>query len=100
MIAKRTDANQAEVIEALRRECAGVFIQSLAGVGCGTPDLLVCWRGRVTLIEIKDGDKPPSHRCLTDPECRWHKLAAAAGVEVFTVTSGAEAVAAVQEEGR
>lgn len=41
--APRTDANQAEIVAALRTR--GALVQSLAGVGAGVPDLLVGWRG-------------------------------------------------------
>lgn len=68
--ASRTDANQAEIVRALRQ--AGCTVQSLATVGKGCPDLLVGKAGRNWLLEIKDGSKPPSARKLTDDENRWH----------------------------
>ncbi|MHC4753292.1 MAG: hypothetical protein ACYTFW_25940 [Planctomycetota bacterium] len=41
-------------------------------VGNGFPDIVVGYRGRNYLIEIKDGSKPPSKRKLTSDEREWH----------------------------
>ena len=65
----KVDANQREIVAALRR--AGASVQSLAPVGKGVPDLLVGFRGRNVLLEVKDGQKPPSARKLTDDEQVW-----------------------------
>jgi Holliday junction resolvase len=64
--AARVDANQAEVVKALRK--AGCSVRSLASVGDGMPDLLVGY-GRVNvLLEVKDGSKPLSKQRLTKDE--------------------------------
>lgn len=68
--APRLDANQPEIVRALR--AAGCSVQSLAALGDGVPDLLVGWLGRNYLLEVKDGSLPPSRRRLTDDEERWH----------------------------
>lgn len=68
--AARTDDNHADVVAALR--AAGACVQSLAAIGKGCPDLLV-WsaaKGYV-LLEVKDGDKFPSHRKLTADQTKW-----------------------------
>lgn len=67
--AARTDRNQAEIVEALRR--CGASVQSLASVGGGVPDLLVGFKGQTLLIEVKDGQKPPSGRELTQDQAEW-----------------------------
>jgi len=69
----KVDANQADIVEALR--AAGCFVQSLAGVGKGNPDLLVGSEGKWFLLEVKDGSKSPSGRKLTDDEISWHRKA-------------------------
>lgn len=69
--AARVDANQAEVVMALRR--IGASVQVLHTVGRGCPDILVGYRGRCYLFEIKDGAKYPSARKLTPEEEKWHK---------------------------
>lgn len=66
----KVDANQAEIVKALRK--AGCRVQSLAVVGDGCPDLLV--KGpddRIHLFEVKDGAKVPSARKLTEAEQRF-----------------------------
>lgn len=67
--ARRTDDNHAAVVDALRK--AGAVVRSLAKVGDGCPDLLVGYRGRTLLLEVKDGSKPPSARRLTADEERF-----------------------------
>ena len=69
--AARTDANQTQVIIALR--AAGATVQSLSAVGDGVPDLLVGFRGQTYLMEVKDGQKVPSKRLLTDDQINWHE---------------------------
>jgi len=68
--AAKTDANQTQVISALR--AAGAKVESLAAVGKGVPDLLCQYEGTFYLIEVKDGQKPPSQRKLTDDQVKWH----------------------------
>lgn len=73
MKAARVDANQREVVEALRK--AGCSVQSLASMGGGVPDLLVYspYSKTLWLLEVKDGNKPPSQRKLTEAQVEWHK---------------------------
>lgn len=68
--AAKIDANQTQVVEALR--AAGATVQSLAAVGQGVPDLLVGFQGKTLLIEVKNGRKPPSQRQLTEDQLKWH----------------------------
>ncbi len=70
MRAARVDANQAEIVDALRK--VGCTVQPLHAVGQGVPDLLVGYRGNNVLIEVKDGSKPPSARKLTPDQVNWH----------------------------
>ena len=71
MRAARVDSNHVQVVEALR--AAGATVQSLAGVGKGVPDLLVGHQGHTLLMEVKDGDKSPSQRKLTEDQLKWHR---------------------------
>ena len=68
--AAAVDANQAAIVGALR--AYGASVQPLHSVGQGCPDLLVAHRGVNYLIEVKDGDKVPSARQLTEPQKVWH----------------------------
>lgn len=68
--AAKADANQPEIVRALRG--VGATVQHLHAVGRGCPDILVGFRGDNYLLEIKDGAKPPSAQALTDEEKSWH----------------------------
>ena len=50
----------------------GASVLHLHQLGQGVPDLLVGFRGREYLLELKDGSKPPSKRKLTPDEEAWH----------------------------
>jgi len=66
----RVDANQAEIVKALRK--AGATVHSTAAIGDGFPDLVVGYANRTALFEIKDGTKPPSKRELNELQLKWH----------------------------
>lgn len=66
--ARRVDANQDQIVSALRACGATVRVISQGG---GIPDLLVGYRGYTLLLEVKDGKKPPSARELTEPEQKF-----------------------------
>lgn len=66
--ANKIDANQNAIVKALR--CAGAFVRIISQ-GDGIPDLLVAYRGYTILMEVKDGDKPPSARKLTEAEQKF-----------------------------
>lgn len=85
--ARRVDANQVEIVKALRK--IGATVQPLHTVGKGCPDLLVGWRQKNFLMEVKDGTKPPSARELTPDEKEW--ISGWRG-PVFIVNSPLEAV--------
>lgn len=71
MRAAAVDANQAEIVKALRK--AGASVQLLHRVGQGCPDAVLGWRGINLMVEFKDGSKIPSARKLTKPEAEWHE---------------------------
>ena len=68
--AAKIDANQEQIVNALR--AAGATVQSLAAIGNGCPDLLVGFNRQTLLMEIKDGSKVPSARKLTKDQVTWH----------------------------
>jgi len=76
--AKKTDANQDEIVKLFRQLGCLVFITS--GLGKGFPDLIVQRRhphsGFVNtwLVEVKDGTRPPSERRLTALQSIFHKI--------------------------
>ena len=64
--AARIDANHRAIVDLLRS--CGARVLSLAPMGQGVPDLLVNVEGKLALIEVKDGSRPPSKRRLTPDE--------------------------------
>jgi hypothetical protein len=63
--AARIDANQNDIVKALR--AAGAVVRIITQ-GDGIPDLLVAFQGQTILMELKDGNKCPSARKLTEAE--------------------------------
>ena len=66
--AARVDSNHSELVRFARS--LGAIIEVIPGSNSspGRPDLLVGFRGRTFLLEVKDGSKPPSERELSDNE--------------------------------
>lgn len=83
--AAKADANQPEIVKALRRHGASVLHLHTVGHGC--PDLAVGVAGSTYLLEIKDGSGK-----LTAQEEEFFKLWKG---HVAIVRTPAEAVAAV-----
>jgi len=89
--AARVDSNHSQIVKALRK--AGCSVLSLAAVGNGCPDLLVClgdYRGSIYLLEIKDGSKPPSRQKLRPKQVEFKQ-----DWSVKVVTNEIEALRAV-----
>ena len=95
--ARAIDANQPEIVAALRR--VGCFVTSLAGVGNGCPDIVAIKGRRVWLIEVKDGRKPPSARKLTPAEQEWHAKANGQAHVVCSVDEALRLVGAIADPG-
>lgn len=62
----RVDANQEAIVSALR--AAGARVQHLHTLGRGCPDILVAFRGRWYVAELKSAQGQ-----LTPDEVRWHQ---------------------------
>lgn len=91
-VASKVDTNQPAIVRALRQ--MGARVQILSMVGKGFPDLLICVRGKLALVELKDGNKPASQRRLTPDEQQWHEEWADA--PLYIVTSIDDAVALLE----
>ena len=61
----KVDLNQADIRLALEK--MGASVQSLATIGKGCPDLLICYRGILYLIEVKTNKGK-----LKDSQIKWH----------------------------
>ena len=66
MRARKIDDNQNEIVKMLRRIGCSVAITSM--VGKGMPDLLIGFRKKNFLFELKDGNKTESRKRLTPDE--------------------------------
>ena len=66
----KVDRNQAEIVADLR--AAGATVQPLHSVGDGCPDLLVGFRGRNWLLEVKDWQASTTDRKLRPNQQEWH----------------------------
>ena len=85
--AARTDANQSEIVKALGK-AGGLWLP------LGHPvDGLVGWRGLWFLVEIKDGNKPPSKRQLTDDQVAFANICLIANLPLLVVESPEELLA-------
>lgn len=94
----RRDGNEAEIIEALRS--LGASVEQLEGKGL--PDLLVGWRGKNILLEVKDPNATRGRTTalkLTDDQVTWHRQWSGQVAVVTTVTEALVACGAVQHKG-
>ena len=68
MKAAKVDANQGEIVQALRG--IGCSVQPLHTVGKGCPDLLVGFKGLNVALEVKQGEAKRND--LTPDQVKWH----------------------------
>lgn len=68
--AARVDENQPAIVAAF--QALGASVQHLHMVGGGCTDLVIGYRGVNLMVEVKDGDKPPSKQSLTPAQKVWH----------------------------
>jgi hypothetical protein len=89
----KVDANQAEIVSALRK--AGRSVVDLSAVGNGCTDLLVGWGGQMfgknILMEIKNDKAQKSDRVLTKAQIDFHRDWRGPIVVVETVEDALEA---------
>lgn len=82
------DANQAVIVEALRK--VGAIVCIMTNIGDGAPDLLVGWRGETTLLEVKTEDGK-----LAVEQLRWHAVWRGRGGRLAVVRSPLDALIAI-----
>ena len=83
--AAKVDANQREIIAALRK--IGCSVQLLHQVGGGCPDVMVGFRGVTTLLEIKN---PAGLNKVSESQITWQNEWR--GGPVWVVRSAGEAI--------
>jgi len=88
MKASKVDSNQKEIVTALRRVGAVVLITSMLK---NAFDILVGYKGKLYIVEIKDGKKPSSQRKLTEGELKCKNMFESVGVKYNVITTIDEA---------
>lgn len=86
----RVDGNQAAVDVALR--CVGAVVIPTTGDPKIGFDRLVAFRGELYVIEVKNGNHPPSKRQLTPGEQLRKAELESVGVKYHVVSSAEEAL--------
>ena len=90
---KKIDDNQSDVVAAFRAYGA-VWIPTSGDPSIGF-DGLVAYRGRLEIVEIKDGSKPPSQRRLTQLEAKRSDQLQDKGVAYNVIESVKDAIALI-----
>ena len=70
--ARRVDDNQREIVKGLMK--IGCLVHDTSDAGKGFPDLVAGYKGKLFLLEIKDGNKSPSRQKLTPVQEEFHRL--------------------------
>jgi hypothetical protein len=86
----KPDGPSREICAGLRK--TGAFVQQItsASGGKGCPDIMVAWKGRLVLMEIKTAKGK-----LSAEQEHWHAACAASGVKVHVVRSVQDALSAL-----
>jgi hypothetical protein len=71
-MAAKIDANQNKVVKSLRG-IPGVTVAITSQLGNGFGDFVVGYKKVNWIIELKDGNKPPSQQQLTPDEVEFHE---------------------------
>ena len=82
-MANRVDANQKKIVTALR-QLRAEWIPTSGDPKIGF-DGIVCYRGMVYIVEIKDGSLPPSRRVLTEVEAERRRRIEAHGCKYWVI---------------
>ena len=91
MRAKRVDANQPDVVSALRG--AGAFVRPTHAAGEGFPDIVAAHRGRWHFFEVKSSDAAARRKGLTaERQAHFREQAGTRGCVVHVVTTPEDAV--------
>jgi hypothetical protein len=92
--AAKVDANQGDIVAALRKAGASVAITS--AMGAGFPDLVVGLRGINYLMEVKDGEKWACRRKLRPDQQEFHAGWQGAICVVETVDQALRAIGVIE----
>jgi len=90
---RRVDENQKSIVAAMK--AIGACVIDLSGSGGGVMDLLVIYRGRVWMVEVKNPAKPKADQSLTPAQIRVHAEIGRAGGEVHIIRTIDKAIALI-----
>jgi len=90
----RVDANQADIVKALRKQGAHVLITSQLK---NAFDILVGFNSKLYIVEIKDGDKVKSSRRLTEGEQKCADGFESVGVTYHIIESVEQAIEMIKQ---
>jgi len=90
--AGRTDSNQKEIVDALRKARASVFVTS--SLGGGFPDLVIGFRGKNYLMEVKSCQR--NEVILTNDELAFLQSWAGQAVVVVDAQEALKAIGAIK----
>lgn len=93
--AARVDSNQREIMDTL--EAVGASVWNVSSLGKGFPDLVVGFKGRTELLEVKNENQPLSARKLTPKEER--RFESWRGKPVHVVSNKRQALIAIGATG-
>lgn len=88
------DNNQKEIVKSLRKLGAKVVIVSEVS---NFVDLVIGYKGKLFIAEIKDGTKSPSQRKLTAGELKCKKDFEMVGVDYHIITNIEEAIKMIEK---
>ncbi len=88
------DKNQKDIVKELRKIGCKVTITSEVSDFC---DLVVGYKRKLYLVEVKDGTKPPSARKLTPGEIKCKNAFELVGVKYWIINSLSEALEMIRE---
>lgn len=91
--APKLDVAHGPIVAAL--EAAGAFVQSMAGLGGGAPDILVCYRGKWTVAEIKSHPATQKAGRPNELQMTWWRRAGTPPVVWRTVEEALKGVGAL-----
>jgi len=91
----RVDANQSEIVKALRKHGAHVLITSQLK---NAFDILVGYKGKLYIVEIKDGSKVKSNRKLTQGEQKCADGFESVGVTYHVIESVEQALEMINND--
>lgn len=89
MYAKRTDKNQQEIMDCLRK--MGAVVHDLSKNGKGIPDLLIGYRGLTSLAEVKSSTKATYTKDQDKFNADWK------GDKVFRINDLDDAIKLIEE---